>query len=252
MLNKVLPHGKIEQIFENVWFIQGQVKMPMLLPMKISKAMTIIRNPENNTLTLINTMPLDGTTLVELEALGAITNTLRIGGFHGRGDNFYKEKYGAKVYALKGHAYSKKFDKEPIASKDGYLQADVWLDETSDLPISNATLKLFKTSHPIEAILCLEQDGGILVTGDALQNTKAPDSYFNLPAKIMMKKFGFFRPYNVGPGWVAFAKPTLKDIRSILDLDFQHVLPGHGEPVIGGAKEKYRPVLESNIKGCHA
>jgi len=250
-LNKILPHGEIKKVFENIWFIEGQVKMPMLMPMKISKAMTIIKNPDTDELTLVNTMPLNDDGLRKLNSLGKIKNTLRIGGFHGRDDAFYKEKFGATVYALKGHGYSKKFDKIPIDPKNGYMQADILLDEDSELPIPNATLKLFKTSSPVEAILHLDLEGGVLVTGDSLQNTGSPDSFFNLPAKIMMKKFGFFKPYNVGPGWVQFASPSIREIRSILDLDFDHVLPGHGEAVIGSAKEKYRPVLESEIKGCH-
>jgi hypothetical protein len=68
----------------------------------------------------------------------------------------------------------------------------------------------------------------------------------------MMKRFGFFKPYNVGPGWLRFASPSADDVRSILQLDFEHVLPGHGDAVIGGAKEKYRPAIEGELKGCDA
>ena len=78
----------------------------------------------------------------------------------------------------------------------------------------------------------------------ALQNTAAADEFCNWGAKIFMKKFGFFKAYNVGPGWYKFAKPEVSEVQSILDLDFEHVLPGHGEAVIGEAKEKYRPVIE--------
>ena len=100
-LNKVRPHGPLVKVFENIWFVQGQVKMPMAFPpMKISKSMTIIRNPKNNELTLINAMPLNNRTLEELSHLGQIKNTLRVGGFHGKDDAFYKQKYGATVYAL--------------------------------------------------------------------------------------------------------------------------------------------------------
>jgi len=68
----------------------------------------------------------------------------------------------------------------------------------------------------------------------------------------MMKKMGFFKPCSVGPGWLQFAKPTVAEVRSVLDLDFAHVLPAHGEAVVGGAKEKFRPALEGELKGCHA
>lgn len=243
-INKVLPHGKIQKLFENIWFIQGQVKMPMILPLNISKTMTIIKNPNTNELTLINAMALDENGLREISSLGDIKNTLRVGGFHGKDDNFYKEKFNTKVYALKGHAYSRKFDKVPINPKDGYLIPDVLLDENSDLPILNASLKIFKTSHPIEAILHIHQDGGILVSADSLHNTPHPDEFFNLTAKLIMKKMGFFKAYNVGPGWFKFARPSKDEVRSILDLEFNHVLPGHGQAVIGNAKEKYRIVID--------
>jgi len=252
-LNKILPHGIIKKVFENVWFVEGQVTIPMPIPIpiKISKSMTIIRNPLSNELTLVNSMPLNEEGLKELASLGDIKNTLRVGGFHGRDDNFYKEKFGTKIYAIEGHAYSKKFDKVPIKPENGYLMADVLLDENSTLPIENAYLKIFKTSNPVEAILCLDQEGGILVTGDSLQNTPVPNEFCNFFGKMMMKKMKFYKPYNIGPGWVEFAKPSLEDIRSILDINFENVLPGHGEAVIGNAKDKYRPNIEGERKGCH-
>ncbi len=253
-LNKVLPHGNIEKVFDDVWFIQGQVKMPMLFPpMKASKAMTIIRNAENNELTLINAMPLDDEGLQKLSALGIVKNTLNIGAYHGRDDAFYKHKFGTTAYALKGFVYSRNFDKVPKTNPDdGYFKADIYLDDASELPLPEASLKIIQSSNPIEALLHLGSNGGILVSADALQNMAAPDQFCNFFAKKIMKKLGFFKPYNVGPGWAQFAKPSLKEVRSILDMNFDNVLPGHGDPVIGDAKEKYRPVLESDIKGCAA
>ena len=67
----------------------------------------------------------------------------------------------------------------------------------------------------------------------------------------MMKRMGFLKPYNVGPGWLQFAKPSAREVRAILDIEFDHVLPGHGTAVIGGAKEKFRPAIAGDLKGCH-
>ena len=75
------------------------------------------------------------------------------------------------------------------------------------------------------------------------------DAYFNFMAKLVMKRMGFLKPHNVGPGWLQFASPTAADVRSLLELDFEHVLPTHGSPVIGSAKEKYRPAIEGKLKG---
>ncbi|GMR05519.1 MAG: hypothetical protein BMS9Abin25_0094 [Gammaproteobacteria bacterium] len=246
-----MAHGHFENLFKDIWFVKGAVKMPIMLPMKVSRSMTILRDPSNNELTLINSMRLTDAGLDELDNIGNVTNVIRIAGFHGRDDAFYREKYGAKIYAIRGQTYVRKFDNE-TKTEDGYMQADVWLENDSVLPIDSASLKIFGTAKPTEAIIILAREGGILVTGDSLQNTPEPDQYVNFPARWMMKKMGFFKEFNIGPGWLGFAEPEEAEVRSVLDLEFDHVLPAHGDPVITGAKEKYRPALEGDLKACHA
>ena len=59
----------------------------------------------------------------------------------------------------------------------------------------------------------------------------------------MMKKMGYIKPHNVGPGWLKLLNPDANEIKQILELDFQHVLPAHGEPVINGAKALYKTAI---------
>jgi len=249
-LAPLLPHGELQSLFDNIWFIQGQVKMPMKLPAKISRSMTIYKNPVSGELTLINSMRLSPEGLDQLQKLGPITNVVRLGGFHGRDDLFYQRELNAKVFAIQGQAYSRAMEASDNPD-DSYMRPDAWVSQASDLPIPNCELKIFSTSKPPEAALLINEHSGVLVTADSLQNTPKPDKFVNFPMKIMMKKFGFWVAYNVGPGWVQFAKPAIGDIRSVMELDFEHVLPGHGEAVIDNAKDKYRPIVESDIKGCH-
>lgn len=243
------PHGEIQQVFEGVWFVQGGLRMPMLMPMKIGRSMTIVRGDEGG-LVLFNTMRLSEAGLAELDALGRVSHVVRIGGFHGRDDGFYRDRYGAKVLAVEGMKYVRALGKDESKS-EAYLEPDEWLDEGSALPIAGARLRILRSSTPPEAICRLEREGGILITGDSLQHTPEPDQYFNWPAKMMMKTMKFFTPYNVGPGWLQFASPSAAEVRSILELDFEHVLPGHGRAVVGGAEAKYRPTIEGELKGCH-
>ena len=250
--HKLLPamaHGAITKLFTNIWFVKGAMKMPMLMPMKISRSMVIIKDADSGELTLVNSMRLSEAGLAELEKLGKVRNVIRIAGYHGRDDGFYRQRYGASIYAIKGQVYIRKFDHE--SNPKEYMQADIYLGKDSPLPIKSAQLKIFESSNPPEAVLLLQQDGGVLITGDSLQNTAEPDEYVGFLAKKMMGKMGFFKEYNVGPGWLQFAKPDAAEIRTLLDLEFEHVLPGHGEPVIGGAKEKFRPVIEDKLKGGH-
>ena len=239
------PHGPIREVFDGVWFVRGGIKMPMLMPLKFSRAMTIVRGRDG--LVLFNSMRLSDAGLAELESLGEVKHVVRLAGFHGRDDGFYRERYGATVYAVQGQRYVRGMDARKASD---YMEPDVWLTEESPLPIDDATLKIFATSNPPEAVCLLGREGGILIAGDSLQHTPTPDEFFNLVARIVMKRMGFLKPYNVGPGWLQFAKPSVADVRSILDLEFQHVLPCHGDAVIGGAKEKYRPAIEGDLEGA--
>jgi hypothetical protein len=243
------PHGALEEIFDGIWFVRGGITMPMRIPMKMTRSMTVVRSTDG--LVLFNSIRLSEDGLRTLEALGELNHVVRLGGFHGRDDGFYRGRYGAKIYAVKGQRYVRGMNprKEGTAS---FMEADEWLHEDSALPIADAKLKVFSSSNPPEAVCLLEREGGILICGDSLQHMPKPDEFFNWPAKLMMKRFGFFKPYNVGPGWLQFARPTAADVRSLLELEFEHVLPAHGLPVLGNAKGKYRPTIEGALKGCHS
>jgi hypothetical protein len=240
------PHGEFEEVFDGIWFVRGGVKMPMRVPMRIGRSMTVVRGEDG--LTIFNSMRLSDQGWQALESFGDVKHVVRLSGFHGRDDGFYRERYGARIYAIEGQRYARGMEPN---KEDPYMEPDEWLHQQSALPVANAKLKVFSTSNPPEAVCLIERDGGVLITGDSLQHTPTPDEFFNWPAKLMMKRFGFFKPYNVGPGWLQFAHPTASDVRSVLDLEFNHVLPGHGAAVIGDAKEKYRPAIEGELKGCH-
>jgi len=95
-----------------------------------------------------------------------------------------------------------------------------------------------------EGLLLLQRENGIVISGDCLQNWNKADEYFSFLAKVMMKMMGFIKPHNIGPGWLKLATPDANEIKSILELDFQHVIPAHGEPVINGAKELYKSAID--------
>jgi hypothetical protein len=239
-----LPHGTLEAVFENIWFVRGAWDMPLALKPRISRSMTVIRDAESGDLTLVNSMRLSEEGLKQLEAIGAIKHVVRLASMHGADDGFYRDRYGAKVYALHGTAYTRGLtaDAEPGES---YFEADEIFDAGSKLPIRNARVYVMDSPRLREASILLDRDGGILLSGDFFHNTPEPDEFTNVIAGIGMRLFGLARPCNMGVGWVMLTKPDRDDLLGILDIPFEHVLPIHGEPVIGNAKERYRPAIET-------
>ena len=156
-------------------------------------------------------------------------------------DPFYKERYGAKVWVVKGQRYVAGFDSK---APQTYLTPDVELVAETALPLSNARLHVIDSTPP-EGLLLIEREGGVLVSGDCLQNWQAPDRYFSLLARPMMRAMGFIKPHNIGPAWLKQAKPPVAHLLGILDLPFEHVLPAHGSAVLSNAKSSYRSRLEA-------
>lgn len=232
-----MPHGDIHEVLPSLHFVTGTVAMPGPLPIRFSRNMTIVK--EGDRLVLVNSVRLGDAGLEALDALGKVTDVLRLAGNHGLDNPFYKDRYGAKVWALAGQRYTSGFDTN---AKDVYLEPDVAMDEQTELPIAGARLYLIH-SKPPEGMLLLERQGGTLVAGDCLQHWAETDAYFSFFGKAMMRMMGFIKPHNVGPAWFRQTKPPKADMTGILNLEFANVLPAHGAAVIGRARELYRPAI---------
>ena len=231
------PHGDIESVLPDLYMVRGAMQIAGS-PLRFSRNMTIVRDDDE--LTLINPVRLDERGLAALDELGKVRNIVRLAGFHGRDDRFYSERYGALVHAIDGQVYVSGFD----FSAEPTFKADVPLHRGDELPIRDARLYVFDGANPPEGAVLLFREGGVLVCGDALQNWARPDRFFNLPGRLMMRAMGFLRAYNVGPGWLKKARPSKEGLLGLLDLRFEHVLPAHGDPVLGNAKNRFRPAIE--------
>ncbi|MCA9706239.1 MAG: hypothetical protein KDK70_10360 [Myxococcales bacterium] len=154
------PHGPITEVFPDVFFVTGGVRMAPLLA--FSRNMTIVREGER--LVLVGSMRLDEAGLAALDELGTVTDVIRLAGFHGIDDPFYKDRYGAKVWVIEGMSYQRGFDAAKTSSAP-YFEADAQLRADSALPIEGAELYVFSTRPP-EGLLRLPHAGGILVAGD--------------------------------------------------------------------------------------
>jgi hypothetical protein len=234
-----LAHSELHEILPDIFFVTGTIRMSGPVPVSFSRNMTVVR--EGSRLVLINSVRLDDDGLKRLDALGKVTDVVRIAAFHGMDDPFYKERYGAKVSVVKGQRYVSGFD---MSVAETYLAPDAELEASSGLPLSGAQLYVMGGTPP-EGMLLLEREGGVLVSGDCLQNWHTPDKYFSLVGRLAMRAMGFIKPYNVGPAWLKQTKPPVPHLLGLLDLPFTHVLPAHGGAVLGDAKNKYRARIDA-------
>lgn len=219
-----LPHGPLTEVFPDVFFVTGTSRPRFMdLDWQFSRNMTVIR--EAGRLTLVNTVRLDDAGLAALGALGRVTDVVRLGAFHGIDDAFYVERYGARHWGLAG-----------MPEQGGSVPSAV-LGAGGEMPAVCTSLFTFETSRSPEALLSITREGGVLVSCDSLQNWVRADAYFDAASAERMAAAGFIRPANIGPGWRQAAQADASDFVRVAALSFSHLLPGHGEPIVGTARE---------------
>lgn len=220
-----LPHGEINEVFPDIFFVTGSVDM--MPGIRISRSMTILR--EGNVLTLISPIRMDEGGLKALDTLGRVENIVKLGAYHlgahnGLDDPFYVDLYNAKLWALDG-----------MDHKAG-LTADHILRPGGELPVSDVSLFVYDSSKMPEAMFLLNREGGIVIAADSLQNWAEVDEHFSEAAATAMAKAGFIRPANIGPEWLRHCAPDFAEFDKVAKLAFKHLLPSHGRPLLDTAK----------------
>ncbi len=222
-----LPHGALEEVFPDVFFVTGTRKGELLGGhWHFSRNMTVIRH--GGDLALVNSVRLGDDGLAALEALGNVRHVIRIGALHGMDDAFYLDRYDAEYWAPDG------------LSEEYGIEPDHVLRDGEAGPFPGTSFFGFAHSKLPEFIVKVDREGGILVACDALQNWREPDEFFSDESRAMMTEMGFFTPANVGPVWRQVNEPGAADFERLLGLEFRHALCGHGEPLRDTARDDYR------------
>ncbi|MCC2626294.1 MAG: hypothetical protein K0R14_2167 [Burkholderiales bacterium] len=224
MYSQVWPHSEIKEIFPNIFFVTGtNITHHNNAKLQHSRNMVIIR--DNGKLSLINTVRLDDKGLACLDALGDVSNVIRIGAFHGRDDAFYLDRYNAKLWALEGMI------------QDNNRNIDIYLTSNGQMPIPNCSVFIFETSRFPEAILHLSQQNGILITCDSIKNWLAPDQFFSTETAKLYQEQGFFGAASISNVWKQACNVHSSDFRRLKTLEFRHLLSAHGAPLLNNADE---------------
>ena len=228
----LMPHGPIQEVFEDIFFVTGTMKNEFFGSMwQFSRNMIIVR--ENGKLSIFNSVRLNDEGLSELESLGELTNVVRLGDMHGVDDPFYRDRYQAEFWALPG-----------MGIQEG-LKVDKELSESGELPVSDASLFVFKTVQRPECIIRLDREGGIMIACDSLQNWEEPNEFFKDDTIETMKGMDFFKMANLGPAWMHGSQPKAEDFIRLKEIEFRHALCGHGTPLLDIAQEHYHKTFDT-------
>src|ERR1700733_2079234 len=160
----VQKHGELREVLPDLYIATGTIALPGPLPIRFSRNMTVVRR--GSRVVLVNTVRLDDAGLAAIDKLGKVTDIIRLAGNHGADDPFYAERYGAKVWVVKGQRYTAGFD---TSSPKTYFTPDTEMDATTALPIDGAKLVVIDSTPP-EGMLLLPEHGGVVISGDCLQN----------------------------------------------------------------------------------
>lgn len=212
------PHGALERVFPDVFVVMGTNKTSHAgVDFQTSRTMTVVR--EAGALTLINTVRLDEEGLRALAGLGEVQHVVRLGAFHGRDDAFYRDRFGATLWAL------------PAASHADGRASDRLLVEGGPFPLADGAPFVFTSACQPEAAVLLAREGGVLITCDAIQNWTHVDRFFSPECGAMFTAQGFIKSANIPSTWVGACKPEVGDFRRLLARPFRHLISAHGEPL---------------------
>lgn len=216
------PHGKINQIFEDVFFVSGtNIVVHEGVELQHSRNMIIVR--EERKLSLINSVRLTEEGLRVLEQLGRVDKVIRIGAFHGRDDAFYVNQYQAALWALPG-----------MQDQHG-CPIDIELTEQGPQPFTECSVLIFKTAQFPEAVLYIQRQGGILVSCDSIKNWLSADAYFSEQTAAAYQAQGFFGRATISKVWQQAMAVNASDFERLKALHFRHLLSAHGEPLLDSA-----------------
>lgn len=229
-----LPHENIQKIFDNIYYVIGtSITHHEGHVIQHSSNMTIVCNEDE--LTLINTVRLDDRSLEQLDALGKVKNIVRLGAFHGQDDAFYRHRYDAKLWALKGM--------RDDCGQGKPTKMDIEMVPGGPVPFPNCTLFVFETAAYPEGVLHIAQEGGILVVCDSVKNWLSTDRFFNPETAKAHQEGGHIGPANIG-FWCTACNVKNSDFQKLQALPFRHILSAHGVPILNNAHKQ----LASSIK----
>jgi hypothetical protein len=221
-------HGPIREVFPDVFMVESGFRFAP--GFGITRNMFVVR--QGSELTVISSARLSVEGEAELEKLGKVAHVIRIGGFHGADDPYWLDRYKATFWSPPGLANPANKDRDLVPGSSPIEDAEVFAFGGGNLP---------------EAALLLKREGGILITADSYQNWTTFEGC-TLLARGVTRLMGF-GPTVIGGPWVKRQGPGIrKDFDRLVELEFAHLLPGHGTALKSEAKAGLRTAIAHRFR----
>lgn len=233
-----LPHDPPREIASDVFIVEGCVKPAPFV--RFTRNMVVVR--DEGRLTLINPVRMDDAGLRALEALGKVTDVLRLGPLHGMDDPFYVDRYQAQFWSFAGGTTYTTPSIDQVLAEDGAL------------PFRNARLFAFKHMKETEGAILLEKTPNLLITCDAIQSYATPPHtpHTNAFSRLMMPFIGFPKKTLIGPVWVKLLvtdrSGIAEEFKRLLAWDFDQLIAAHGTFLPQGAHAQVQQAFDTMFK----
>lgn len=230
----VYPHQPLQQIFPDVYLLRGSIRLGPAA--HINRNMVVVK--QGHELVIINAVRMDEHELTRLDALGKVTHVIRLGDFHGMDDQFYINRYHAKLWSQQGHVTYPQLVPSYLIETESYP------------PINDAEFFIYRHAHYPEAAILLKPHK-LLITTDSIQYWS--DWLYITPlARVASLFMGFRKGLLIGGPWlkrVTGKGDSLKeDFEELLKLDFDSLIAAHGGLLKGDAKAQLGEVVQKTFK----
>ena len=238
MHRDVQDHDALIEVFSDIHMVTGcNTSEYNGVTYSFGRNMIVVR--EDDRLCLINTVRLDDAELKRLDALGRVTDILRIGSYHGYDDAFYLDRYQARLWELEG------------MPSENSRQPSHLMTQSSALPQADMSLFQFSSAKLPEGLIYLNRHGGIIITCDSLHNWETTDRFFDEPSAKIMTEAGFIGPANIGVGWKRTCEGLEQDFdRLQRQFSYRHLISAHGTVRRDDAYERVGDTVRQEFKTC--
>ncbi len=225
------PHDDPVELLPDLLFVHGSIRLGP--GMSINRNMVALRH--QGEVSLLNPIRLSPEGEKALEQVGTVKHAFRLGIYHGVDDPYTLERFGAHFWCQEGSSLYPEPKPQTV------------LAEGVALPFPDAELFVFRETKLPECAVVWRKHGGVLLTCDSIHHWEST-SRCSLLAKPVCHLMGFMHPANIGPPWRRMMTPKGGSLRPdfdrLLEHDFDNLIGAHGQPLLGGAKEKLRASVE--------